>query len=269
MLTKKNKKIARKAILKYVQEKIDESFINNETNNNTSLEGYCIPVDQAYDAIGNIVHADSSTLNDNEKAEYFKALKDDECFQFNGYNLKITKVPLEFKLSQKFKITIDTISENAAGYAVIGAVILAIPIGVVAMQTNAEKQKTILTCNNQNYNMKDIYVVHNEDNMYLCNRKNNSKKDVSVDPIYYVNSDGKMDLYRYMYDVDEGYDYFNIENGKLVCSSDDDNYQIDELIEYYTIEQIEDHNYKFDIKEVQKYINNDYLISKDSYLKLK
>lgn len=266
-MQKNNKKI-REAILKYAKEKVDNANKNIQNKDNIiMLEGYYISTTEVFDAIDSLVHINGYNLSDIEKTECLKMLREDECFKYDGYNLTIVKVPLEFKLSQKYNIVVKTISDNLVKVCTASMAVLAVPLTIGMVQLNNDYQKALLTDNGKEYLMKDIYVVSDENNIHFCNRRENQTKAKSINPIYYLNKDGKYDIYPYYVDVDEFYDYFDIENGHKICSSDNEKYHIENLLELYTINELEHYNYKVDINEVKKNINNDYVLSNDTFFK--
>lgn len=269
-MSKFDKKVIRNAILDYVKIKVDDHNYKNDINP-ISMEGYTLDSIDAMMIISNTV----GTVIMDEKNEYIEMLMEDECFHFEEDGIiKVVKVPLEFKLQQiqsKYNITVNSVKDNIVQIVgVAGGIIIATVYSVgfiyFSNSTHQKYENSVIVNEDKEYQMKEIYVVYDTDNVYFCNR--DIYKLMEDDKINgtFVSGYGKVDEYYYR---DEIYSYFDIKTGKEICHDHEDGFYIEKLMDFYNVNQIANKNYKINLSEISSDINADYLLSRNPGLKRK
>ena len=268
MKTNKDRKLVRDVILEYVENHVNSS---NYSTYNMSVEEYTLDIEQIKNIIiDNIANDDGSQITGDKLQYFIQLLKENECFKFKEDKLKIAKIPLDYKLKHKYNIAIDTIKDNiteivvtTAGIVVVSSMI----VGAIYLVNQAGEEydryeNSILVDNEKNYHMKDIYVVYSVDNVSFCTR---SIHKITEDDKVYGNY-RHIDEYYYR---DEIYDYYDIKTGKKICSDHQDGFYIEGLSDFYDKYEMCKKNYKISLDEVERDIDNDYLLSRDPGLRRK
>lgn len=218
-MLRSDKRSVRNTMLEKIKRSIDDSLNSDDLEQKVSMEGYCVDVDIVTDALENLVNDDGTSLTSEQKEEMMEILKNDKCFRFEGDKVEVVRVPLDFKLKEKFNIVIDDIKDNiteiaiaAGGIVIVGSLVVgAASVANSKADDTQRYQNSVVTVDEQqDYPMKDIYVVYNDDNVYFCNRQ---LQHITEDEKVYgqfVLGGGVVDEYYYR---DEIYDYYDIRTG--------------------------------------------------------
>ena len=191
-----------------------------------------------------------------------------ESYNNNEKNEKTDS--LRSKLQKKYNIVINAMKKNM-DEIIIGATVFVCGIGLVAGISGINKMSEIsencsnaqLITDDSEYNLEDVYVVYNNTDTHFCTRKNLQKitEDTKV-------KGGLFETNEYYY-RDEIYGYYDIKTGDKVCQDHEDGFYIENLKDFYSTGDLYVMDYKVNLNDVEKEINNDYLLSREPKLKRK
>lgn len=177
---------------------------------------------------------------------------------------------LRSKLQKKYNIVINTMKKNI-NEIIIGTTIFVCGIGAVAGISSINKLAEIsencsnaqLITDDSEYDLGDVYVVYNNTDTHFCTRKNLQKITENTK----VEGD-LFETYDYYY-RDKIYGYYDIKTGDKICQDHEDGFYIENLKDFYTRDDLYVMDYKVNLNDVEKEINNDYLLSREPKLKRK
>lgn len=275
MKTNKYRRLVRDVIIEEVENRVNFIYNNLPFYKHKSVEEYFLDIEQVNNIIiCNLEHDDGSPITSHERQKLIQFLKKDHCFRFDGDKLQIVKIPIDYKLKQKYNIAIDTIKDNITGIALVAGGIVVVSSMIVggvyfSNQINEKYDKyknSIIVDNEKNYKLNDIYVVYSTNNVHFCTR--NMNKITENDKVYGHFRSGYGDINEYYY-RDEIYDYYDINNGKKICSDHQNGFYIEKLSDFYDVNKMSEKNYKMNLDEIKNDINKEYLLSRDPGLRRK
>lgn len=275
---KDEEKLIRDAILDYEQNR-SSYYISYETGQLCHVERGHLSKSEVCEVIReSAINKDKKRLKDEEVEKIYESLKDDKYFNVSETGIEIEKVPLYYKLQQKYNIVVDNIKDTApvivqAAAAIVIAGGIIVGMGTVFAHGANERQVKIdnylnsqLVTDNGEYNFQDIYVVYNTDDVHFCTRE--ISKINEEDKIHgsFVHGSGNVDEYYYR---DEIYDYFDIGTKDKVCKDHEEGFYIEKLSTLYNIKDMESREWKIGLDEITNDLDNDYLLSREPGLRRK
>ena len=207
----------------------------------------------------------------------------------DSLNLKLKKVPQNFlakrkkeklkeDLEKKYNIVINTIKDNISNIAIIstGVVICtAYLVGLFSWSNwlinSTEEdfknyQNSIVLFDDDEYKMSNIFVVYDANNVHFCTRKIHKITEEEKISGNFRYGSGHVDEYFYR---DEIYEYFDVETKERICYDHQDGFYIENLLGFYSREDMRNQNFKLSSGEVKARLDNDYLLSRDPGLRRK
>ena len=277
---KDEEKLLRDAILDYEQNRntyyID--YIDGKSHFNKVQRGHLRKSEVREVIRESAINKDKKRLTDEEVEKIYESLKDDKYFNVSETGIEIEKVPLYYKLQQKYNIVVDTIKDVApaiAQTAVALVIVGGIAVGMYAhLESNARERQakydkylnSQLVGDNEEYNLQDIYVVYNTDDVHFCTREISEINEEDKVHGSFRWGNGNVDEYYYR---DEIHDYFDIRTNDKVCQDHEEGFYIEKLSTFYNADDMESRAWKIGLDEITNDIDNDYLLSRDPGLRRK
>ncbi len=170
------------------------------------------------------------------------------------------------KLMDKYHIVIDTFDDNFKFGLIMmtAATVILLSTPVVMLGANIVENERYENCLNstvvyddKEYQMGNMYIVYNADNVYFCTRNLEKVTDAKV-----TEEAGNDDVDAY-YHRDEIYDYFDVRTGDKICSDHEAGFYIEGLSDFYSVSDMKEKNYQINLDEVSENVNIDSLLSRD------
>lgn len=181
---------------------------------------------------------------------------------------KLETKKLKEKLEKKFNITINFINKNKK-IVLFYSIILGVFPSTIAFKYSdlEEKYDNAKVVHMQNeYNLDDIYVVYNKDQVWFCTRKifniSTAEKTISASFL----GTGTSETYEYRKKI---YEYLDIKTGQKICQDDEKDFFIEKLRAVYSSSEAKEDNYSVNLKELEEEKDLDNLLSREPKLRQK